>query len=99
MNRRVFRFSTRLKNSGVSEAKQHIIYGVTNDSRRTSETDALIRSVCRSVGGDDADGLYKFLTDDRVDHNYIYINYGIRPNNLFEMKRNFYKSFMERLRL
>lgn len=97
--KRKFRFSQALKNAGISEARQHIIYGMTNDRNRSAMQDALIKSICRKVGGSRADGLYRFLTDNRIDHNYIYMNYGIRPNDLFEMKRRFYKEFQEQLNL
>lgn len=95
--KRAFRASQRLKNDGVSEAKQHIIYGICTDDERTPSQDALIRSICRLAGGTYSEELYRFLTDDRIDHNYIYINYGLRPNDLFIMKRRFYLRFRDRL--
>lgn len=97
--RRKFRFSQSLKNAGVTEAQQHIIYGMTNNRSRKAVQDALIKSVCKYVCGKNAEGLYRFLTDDRIDHNYIYINYGIYPNKLFDMKRRFYVEFKKQLNL
>ncbi|MGM9937779.1 MAG: hypothetical protein ACI38A_10575 [Candidatus Ornithomonoglobus sp.] len=81
---------------GVSEAKQHVIYGVCTDRQKTSMQEAIIRSLCYEIAGHNFKGLYRFLTDDTVDHNYIELNYRIRPNILFEMKREFYKKYKDR---
>ncbi|MGN0163530.1 MAG: hypothetical protein ACI4EA_08145 [Candidatus Ornithomonoglobus sp.] len=94
--RRCFRFSQKIKNIGVSEAKQHIIHGVCIDPQKTSVQDAAIRSLCREIAGHNEAGLYRFLTDNTIDHNYIEMNYHIRPNALFEMKREFYKKYKDR---
>lgn len=96
MKRRHFRYSERLRAAGISEAKQHIIYGITNDAERTAQQDELIKSICHAVAGSDAPGLYRFLTDSRINAVYIHMNYGVEPHNLFRMKREFYKEFIKR---
>ena len=93
---RCFRFSQKIKNIGVSEAKQHIIYGVCTDPQKTSVQEAAIRGLCREIAKHDEEGLYRFLTDNTIDHNYIEMTYHIRPNKLFEMKREFYKKYKSR---
>ena len=93
---RCFRFSQKIKNIGVSEARQHIIYGVCTDRAKTDVQDAAIRSLCREIAKHNANGLYRFLTDNTIDHNYIEMNYHIRPSTLFDMKCKFYKKYAER---
>lgn len=88
--KRYFRYSNGLKSAGVSEAWQHIIYGIVTNPNKTDMQKQLIMSICRRVAGADADGLFEFLTDQYIDHNYIFSVYKIPPKKLFQYKTDFF---------
>ncbi|MCH5213309.1 MAG: hypothetical protein J1G06_09850 [Oscillospiraceae bacterium] len=86
-----------MQDSGVSEAWCHIIHGILTNPQRTELQNRTIKSLCRRVAGADAEGLYRFLTDLYIDHNYIFEEYLIRPNNLYRYRAKFYREFPKRL--
>lgn len=91
------RISQALIKKGVSEAWQHTIYGTCmrdRAGRTTAEEHAKITELCDRIGGGDSAGLYRFLTDKYVNHNYIHVTYGIPKDKLFRMKREFYLSWL-----
>lgn len=87
-----------MRNSGVSEAWCHIIYGIVTNPQRTGRQNNVIKSLCRDIAGVNAEGLYRFLTDQYIDHNYIYQAYLIRPNDLFRYRAEFCKEFQKQLK-
>lgn len=87
------RISQALIRKGVSEEWQLTICGTCRRDRKgkTGPAEhAKILRLCDRIGGADSDGLYRFLTDKYVNHDYIRMNYGIPKRRLFEMKKAFY---------
>lgn len=97
MSNRKFRYSNALESAGVNSAKQHLIYGITNYRKRSKEHDEIIKNVCWEVAGSEADALYEFLTNDRINATYINDKYGIDIHRLFKMKTEFYIEFGKRI--
>lgn len=95
--KRYFRYSKGLQASGVTESWHHIIYGIVTNPKRTERQNRTIKEVCQKAAGRDAAGLYRFLTDQYIDHNYIYREYFIRPASLFEYRVKFYTEFQKHL--
>lgn len=91
------RISQALIKKGVSEAWQHTIYGACVRDRAgkaTAEEHDKIRRLCTEIGGIYKDGLYRFLSDPYVNHEYIRLYYGIPRDKLFRLKREFYVKWL-----
>lgn len=84
MNR--FRVSKSLTRHGVPPKKQLLIYAKCINGEERER----IKELSGRVAGIYSDALYEFLTNSRINHNYIYIKYGIERNALFKLKRSFY---------
>lgn len=55
-----------------------------------------IRCICTEVGGEDSKALLEFLTTDRTASG-VSMRYYMRENNLYEMRREFYKRFNDEI--
>lgn len=84
-----FRFSKALEKAGLSYKEQGLIY-FSLVNFKTQKTADKILNLCLEIAGEDYQGLYRFLTDDKVNHNFIEINYNIPPKRLFVWKNEFY---------
>lgn len=84
-----FRVSRALVEAGVSEAEQHIIFGQCMKQKTDAESE-YIRSLCDRVAGRWSDALFRFVTDQSINHVYICANYHIPRDTLFALKREFY---------
>ena len=90
--------SQALVREGVSEEWQLTICGTCRRDRKgktTPEEHRKIRFLCEDIGGRYSDGLYRFLTDKNVNHEYIRLYYGVPRNKLFAMKHEFYKRWLK----
>ena len=72
--------------------KQGLIYFtcVNVSSKRIQDK---IMKHCILAAGEDADALFRFLTDRSINHIYIELNYGINSKLLFKLKNKFFVSF------
>lgn len=92
------RISKALIKRGVSAAWQHTIYGALvrdRSGKATPEEHDKIRRMCVDIGDVYKDGLYRFLTDPTVNHDYIRLYYGVPKGKLFTMKRDFYIKWLK----
>lgn len=90
-----FRVSRALVQAGVSEAEQHIIFGSCMKPNKTHEETEYIRSLCCAVSERWSDALFRFVTDQSINHVYICTEYHIPRDTLFALKREFYLAWGE----
>lgn len=90
------RASRALMKKGVSQKRQEFIRAACLNIEDIDQTlREKIRNICAEVSGDDYQALYRFLTDDNVNHNYISQVYFISETKLFKLKHDFYLRFNE----
>lgn len=83
-----FRESRALKNAGLSGHIQGLIYYrlINIDFEPAAFKEHIIK-LCEEIAQEDAAALYEFLTNSRIDHNYIYMHYFVPIKRLYKLKR------------
>lgn len=84
------RESNYLKKKGINGKTQKLIYYTLINPKAAKPHTEYIDSVCNEIAGDRWKGLKRFLTNDCVNDNSIWIDYGIRSQDLYRMKNEFY---------
>lgn len=86
------RISKVLVKCGISYEQQGLIYFLClNIKRLNNEIQDKILNICVDVAAADYQALYRLLTDNEVNHVYIYSTYFISKTRLFELKCAFYQ--------
>lgn len=70
-----------------------IYFTCVNIKRQPQEVQACVWNLCALVGGEDADALYEFLTDDRMSAEAVCMKYYISGKKLYRMRKKFYEEF------
>lgn len=92
------RISKYLERKGVPEEWQLTIYGTCMRDRKGKTSTAehkRIEDICKKIGGSDSAGLYRYLTDKYINHDYIRMNYGIPKDHLFKLRHEFYMEWVK----
>lgn len=92
------RISKSLINHGISEEWQLTICGTCRRDRNGTTTTAehkKILRLCDRIGGEFSKGLYRYLTDKNITHEFISMEYLIPKDKIFAMKRKFYKEWIK----
>ncbi len=83
-----FRYSRALRTAGLTYEIQGMIYfSLVNAGRQSRGFRRLVKTICAEIAKEDYKGLYRYLTDKTVNHNYIAMNYYIPVAKLFLWKR------------
>lgn len=92
-----FRWNRLYEKNGISYKKQgKIFFDLVNLKKGCEEYNEALE-ICKEITKKDAEGLCRFLTDISVNHNYIFIEYGINTKQLFEYKKKFYEIYSKRV--
>ena len=92
------RISKSLINHGISEEWQLTICGTCRRDRSGNTTNSehkKILRLCDKIGGEFSKGLYRYLTDKNITHDFISMEYLIPKDKIFEMKRRFYAEWVK----
>lgn len=94
-----FRYSRALRAAGLTYEMQGMIYfSLVNANKQSRGFRRLVKAICARIAKEDCNGLYRYLTDKSVNHNYIAMHYYIPVSKLFLWKRLAFVRLYEHIR-
>lgn len=76
----------------------YIYYKLMNIKRCHKDFDEFVKKCCRTVAGDEWNVIYRFITDDTLNHVYVYNVYRVGKDTLYAWKRKIYVLIAEYLK-